>query len=166
MARLPKCTCARCARSSHYWRSRDAGGGRRGFLSLANVKTGVATKVNTMPGALPGEYDSAVIVGDTVFVQRYTNKSDWMIIQDGTLKPFLGGPNFDIDRFATDGKWIVTGHAWVSSLPQKYVWGGQSYPTATELWGAVTPDLYAPDKALTIARVPYADMTEIQTAMP
>ncbi len=220
-----------------------------GFLSLANVKTGTATKVNSMPGALPGEYDSAVIVGDTVFVQRYTDKSDWMIIQNGTLKPFLGGPGLDIDRFVTDGKWIVwnegtqlvtdpsdpsrlmaqrhdlyrspyttdpakiqrqllvadtpqfygtstfangyftdmfftdadsgaavhsdsfvvdveTGRAWKSDLPDNYVWGDQSYPTATELWGGVTPNLYSGTAALTIARVPYADMTQIQAAMP
>lgn len=220
-----------------------------GFLSLANVKTGAASKVNSMPGALPGEYDSAVIVGDTVFVQRYTNKSDWMIIQNGALKPFLGGPNVDIDRFATDGTWMVwnegselvtdpsdpsrlmaqrhdlyrspyttdptkvqrqllvpdtpqfygystlanghftdmffadadsggalhsdsfvvdvqTGRAWKSDLPQNFMWGKRSYPTATELWGGIMPDLYSGSAALTIARVPYTDMTQIQAAMP
>lgn len=220
-----------------------------GFLSLANVKTGAASRVNTMPGALSGEYDSAVIVGDAVFVEHYTDKTDWMIVQNGVLKPFLGGPNVDIDRFATDGKWIVwnegtqlvadptdpsrlmaerhdlyrspyttdpanlqrqllvpdtpqfygystlanghftdmffnnadsggaghtdslvvdveTGRAWKSDLPQNFVWGEQSYPTATELWGGIMPNLYSGAAALTIARVPYADMTQIQAAMP
>jgi len=219
-----------------------------GFLALANVKTGTASKIDTMPGALPGEYDRAVISGDAVFVMHFTNKADWMVVRNGVVKPFLGGSNVDIDKFATDGKWIVwnegsqlsydpnsptrlvsgrydlyrspfttdpsklqrrllvsdtrqffgyatlgngyftarffsnvgagqslrgdalvvdvsTGRAWTSDLPQGYSWGEQNYPTPTELWGSIAPtgnDEYASG----IVRVPYADMTQIQTGLP
>ncbi len=214
-----------------------------GFLALADVKTGTASKVDTMPGALPGEYDRAVISGDAVFVMHFTNKSDWMIVQDGVIKPFIGGPDVDVDKFATDGKWIVwnegsqlsydpknpdrlvsgrydlyrspfttdpsklqrqllvsgthqfygyatlanglftarffstvgagealvvdvsTGRAWTSDLPQGYSWGEQNYPAPSELWGTIAPtgnDEYAS----AVVRVPYGDMTQIQTGLP
>ena len=47
-----------------------------GFMSVANVKTGAVAKVDAMPGSVSGEYDQAVVVGDAVFVEHYTNKSD------------------------------------------------------------------------------------------
>jgi hypothetical protein len=163
------------------------------------------------------------------------------------MTPFLGGPNVDIDRFATDGKWMVwdegtnlapdssgrlvgqrydlyrspfttdptqiqrqllvpnthfflgyttlangtftgtfvpyvdaghavhtdafvvnvnTGQAWVSDLPDDYVWGDQNYPTATELWGTISVDHNVSAYAYTVARVPYADMQQIQGGLP
>lgn len=219
------------------------------FTTLADVQKGTAVKINSLPGAPPGEYDKAVISGDAVFVECFTDKSAWLVVQNGTIAPFLGGPNVAIDRFATDGKWIVwnegtnlitdpadpsrkiarrydlyrspfttdpskiqrqllvpntqqfagistfangyftdvvfsrpdassgvhsqafvvqvsTGQAWVSDLPQNYAWGVQNYPTATELWGAVSPNRYVPGYAYTVARVPYADMQRIQAALP
>ncbi len=225
----------------------DAFGGN--FMSLVDVKAGTAQKIAGMPGAPPGEYDSAVISGNAVFVQAFTDKSSWFVVQNGVAKPFLGGPSVDIERLATDGKWIVwnegtqlapdpadpsrmlaqrqdlyrtpfttdaskiqrqllvpdtplfrgfptfangyftgtfhtttdagsalhsdalvvevdTGRAWKSDLPQGYVWGDRNYPTPTELWGAISPNPIVTDKAYTIARVPYADMTQIQAAMP
>ena len=57
---------------------------------------------------------------------------------------------------------VDTGQAWTSDLPQGYLWGGRNYPTPTELWGAISPDHYNVQYAYTIARVPYADMTQIQ----
>ncbi len=219
-----------------------------GFASLVDVKSKTAVKIQDLPGAPPGEYDFAVISGNAVFVQAFTDKSAWFVVVDGVAKPFLGGADVDIDRLATDGKWIVwnegtqlaadpvdpsrkiaqrydlyrspfttdaskiqrqllvpethqfsgistfangyftdivlsrpdasagthsqafvvqvdTGRAWTSDLPQNYLWGGQSYPTATELWGAVA-DRYDSAYAYTVARVPYADMQQIQSALP
>lgn len=218
------------------------------FMDLVDVTKQSVLKVNTLPGALPGEYDDAVISGDTIFVSRFNGKVDWSVIQNGQLVPFLGGPNITINAFATDGKWIVwnegsnlvadpadpgrmipqhldlyrspfttdpaqiqrdllvpntpelggyptfanghftapyfrpgvdagaqmdafvvdvgTGQAWLSELPQNYVWGNQNYPTVTELWGAIAPVRYVPEYAYTVARVPYSDMQQIQTGMP
>ncbi len=219
------------------------------FMSMVDVKAGTAQKVAGLPGAPPGEYDSAVISGNAVFVEAFTDRSSWFVVQNGVAKPFLGGASVDIDRFATDGKWIVwnegtqlvpdpadpsrmlaqrhdlyrtpfttdatkiqrqllvpntprfygtsrfanghftditlsradgsaavhsqawvaevdTGRVWTSDLPQGYVWGGRNYPTPTELWGAISPGHYNVQSAYTIARVPYAEMTQIQAAMP
>lgn len=225
----------------------DAFGGN--FMSLVDVKAGTAQKMADLPGAPPGEYDSAVISGSAVFVQAFTDKSSWFVVQNGTAKPFLGSASVDIERLVTDGKWIIwsegtqlvpdpvdptrmvaqrhdlyrapftadasklqrqlllpdtpllygsptlangvftaifytdqdssaavhsdalvvkvdTGRAWKSDLPQDYVWGDRNYPTATKLWGPIAPHVVASDKAYTIARVPYADMTQIQAALP
>jgi hypothetical protein len=219
------------------------------FMDVVDVQRQTAIKVNHLPGALPGEYDDAVISGNTIFVSRFNGKVDWFVIENGALVPFLGGPNVTIDRFATDGKWIVwnegsdlvpdptdpermmaqhydlyrapfttdpptlqrqllvpnthqfygsptlansyytgifytdgdsgmavhsdafvvnvdTGQAWVSDLPQHYVWGDENYPTANELWGTISPDRNVAEYAYTVARVPYSDMNEIQTGMP
>ena len=191
-----------------------------------------------------------MISGNAIFVMAFTDKSSWFVVENGVAKPFLGGPTVDIDRFATDGKWMVwnegtqlvtdpddpgrkiaqrydlyrspfttdaakiqrqllvpdtprfygissyangyftdislsfpgdgsagahsqalvvqvdSGHAWTSDLPDNYVWGGRNYPTPTELWGAVSPGHYVPAYAYTVARVPYADMKQIQSALP
>jgi hypothetical protein len=220
-----------------------------GFMDVVDVKNQTVLKVNNLPGALPGEYDDAIISGNTIFVSRFSGTVDWSVIQNGALVPFLGGPNVTIDAFATDGKWIVwnegtnlvedpsdpermipqrldlyrspfttdptqiqrqllvpnthqlglvtfanghltgpyfrpgvdasagvkfdafvvdveTGQAWQSELPQDYVWGTQNYPTATELWGTIAPDRSVAGYAYTVARVPYADMQQIQGGMP
>ncbi len=225
----------------------DALGGN--FMSLVDVKSGTAQKVASLPGAPPGEYDDAVISGNAVFVNAFTDRNSWFVVQNGVAKPFLGGASVDIERLATDGKWIVwnegtqlvpdpadpgrmlaqrhdlyrtpfttdatkiqrqllvpntrllygspifanghftgifdldadsgtplrtdalvvdveTGRAWTSDLPQGYAWGDRNYPTATELWGAISPNPIMTGYAYTIARVPYADMTQIQAAMP
>jgi len=83
----------------------DAFGGN--FMSLVDVKADTVTKIASLPGAPPGEYDSAVISGNAIFVRAFTDKSSWFVVENGVVKPFLGGPNVDIDRVATDGKWIV-----------------------------------------------------------
>jgi hypothetical protein len=220
-----------------------------GFMDVVDLKKQTALKLNNLPGAEPGEYDDAVISGNTIFVSRFNGKVDWSIIQNGLLVPFLGGPNVTIDAFATDGKWIVwnegtdlvvdpadpermipqhldlyrspfttdpsrvqrqllvanthqlglvtfangrftgpyfrpgidasagvkfdafvvnveTGQAWQSELPQDYVWGTRNFPTATELWGTIAPERSVAEYAYTVARVPYADMQQIQAAMP
>jgi hypothetical protein len=219
------------------------------FMDLVDVTRQTVLKVNNLPGALPGEYDDAVISGDTIFVSHFNGKVDWSVIQNGALVPFLGGRNVTIDAFATDGKWIVwdegtdlvvdpsdpermvpqhldlyrspftadptqiqrellvpntpqltgyptfanglftaiysrlgvdasagaragafvanvaTGQAWQSELPQGYSWGNRNYPTATELWGTIALQ-YVAEYAYTVARVPYADMQQIQAGMP
>lgn len=223
--------------------------GFAGFMTLVDVKQQTAVKINALPGAPPGEYDDAVISGDAAFVMAFTDKSSWFVVTNGAAKPFLGGATVDIDRFATDGKWIVwnegtqlvadpadpsrmigqrydlyrapfttdatklqrqlllantrqflgsttfangyyagtmiapldgsggihtqawvvqvdSGRAWISDLPDGYAWGPQNYPTATELWGGVEFGGYDSAYAYTIARVPYADMQQIQAAPP
>jgi hypothetical protein len=220
-----------------------------GFMDVVDVKNQTVLKVNNLPGALPGEYDDAVISGNTIFVSHFNGTVDWSVIQNGALVPFLGGPNVTIDAFATDGKWIVwnegtnlvvdpsdpermipqhldlyrspfttdptqiqrellvpnspqltgyptfangyftapyfapsvdaspgakldafvvnvaTGQTWQSALPQGYSWGNQNYPTATELWGTIALQ-YLTGYGYTVARVPYADMQQIQARMP
>jgi len=220
------------------------------FMDVVDVTKQTVLKVNSLPGALAGEYDDAVISGDTIFVSHYNGKVDWSVIHNGQLVPFLGGPDITIDAFATDGKWIVwdegsnlvadpgdpgrmipqrldlyrspfttdptqiqrkllvpntpqlggyptfanghftapyfrtgvdasagplmdafvvdvgTGQAWLSELPQNYVWGNRNYPTATELWGAIAPQSYVAGYAYTVARVPYSDMQQLQSGPP
>lgn len=60
---------------------------------------------------------------------------------------------------------VATGKAWTSELPQGYSWGKENYPTPTELWGTIAPTGYD-EYASAVVRVPYADMTQIQTGLP
>jgi hypothetical protein len=48
------------------------------------------------------------VVGRTVFASRYTgDRSEWFVIEEGRIRPFLGDEQHDVDFLVTDGETIV-----------------------------------------------------------
>jgi hypothetical protein len=60
---------------------------------------------------------------------------------------------------------VADGRAWMAQVPPGWSWGYHLFPSATELWGAVTR-YYAASKYETILRMPYEQMSVVQNAAP
>lgn len=79
-----------------------------GDLWVADLTQGTASRVATAASAPSGQLATAVVSGKDVFVQRFLDGvTDYWLLQQGSLVPFLGGPELDIKELVTDGQTIV-----------------------------------------------------------
>jgi hypothetical protein len=218
-----------------------------GSIGIGDTRSGEAIEINEHATGLAGSYNEAQVVGRTVFASRYTgDRSEWFVIEEGRIRPFLGDEQHDVDFLVTDGETIVfkqgvdpydspagslrrrlyarydlyrarytadpaslapellmrdvapglyharlangylaasyltahepreggamvvrvaDGRAWMAQVPPGWSWGYRLFPSATELWGAVTR-YYAASKYETILRMPYEQMSVVQNAAP
>jgi hypothetical protein len=121
-----------------------------GRMAIGHFATGKTVWVDTLPGALPGQYSGAQVVGGAVLVSRYDfSTNDWWIYQGGELSPYLGAPDRNIFDLVTDGGvmvWIDASQPFINDGGGKEFtrWDVYKAPFTTDP-AKLAPQLLVPD---------------------
>ena len=94
---------------NEWWFSKDlVAADMSGHTAIGEIATGTSYWFEKLPGAPPGQWTNAQLVGKTVFATRYDfKKNDWWVYENGKLQLFLGADDLDIRDLVTDGQVIV-----------------------------------------------------------
>jgi hypothetical protein len=79
-----------------------------GTVWLGDLASGATQAAMDVPGAAPGNYYTAFVVDDDVFVARLVGvRTEWWVLSKGSLAPLLQDEARDMRGLASDGTWLV-----------------------------------------------------------